>query len=228
MIQIRNKQGLWRDHECFIKESSVDRMTIASLAGAGALAEFGLTRRDAIWSSLKTPCFGTLDEYEDGFKFPKETPGEMVDGDFKAMDTSLYMHPAEVQKVYYWNYDLPSSGLTTSRQIPFRREGEKLVVFGIVIVRQAPPTAKKVLFLTLEDEFGFINCIVRPAIYEKQPIDRELFLCLEGKLQKVGASHSFIVEKMVAKKERYGDLISLQQQEEARDASPLFAIRNFI
>ena len=228
MIQIRNKQGLWRDHECFIKESSVDRMTIASLAGAGALAEFGLTRRDAIWSALKTPCFGTLDEYEDGFKFPKETPGEMVDGDFKAMDTSLYMHPAEVQKVYYWNYDLPSSGLTTSRQIPFRREGEKLVVFGIVIVRQAPPTAKKVLFLTLEDEFGFINCIVRPALYEKQPIDRELFLCLEGKLQKVGASHSFIVEKMVAKKERYGDLISLQQQEEARDASPLFAIRNFI
>ncbi len=227
MIHIRNKQGLWRDHERFIKESSVDRMTIASLAGAGALSEFGLTRRDAIWSALKAPCFGTLDEYEDGFKFPKETPSEMVDGDFKAIDTSLYMHPAEVQKVYYWNYDLPSSDLTTSRQIPFRRDGEKLVVFGIVIVRQAPPTAKKILFLTLEDEFGFINCMVRPAVYERQPIDQELFLCLEGKLQKVGASHSFIVEKMIAKKENVGDLISLQQ-EEIRDASPLFAIRNFV
>lgn len=43
---------------------------------------------------------------------------------------------------------------------------------GIVILRQAPPTAKGFLFVTLEDESGFVQCIVHPSMRER--FNREL------------------------------------------------------
>jgi error-prone DNA polymerase len=38
---------------------------------------------------------------------------------------------------------------------------------GISILRQRPPTAKGFMFLTLEDETGFIQCVVPPAAQER-------------------------------------------------------------
>jgi error-prone DNA polymerase len=36
-----------------------------------------------------------------------------------------------------------------------------------VVIHQAPPTAKGFHFITLEDEDGMMNIIVRPAIYAR-------------------------------------------------------------
>ena len=40
-------------------------------------------------------------------------------------------------------------------------------VGGLVITRQRPGTAKGFVFLTIEDETGLVNVIVRPDIYER-------------------------------------------------------------
>jgi error-prone DNA polymerase len=58
-------------------------------------------------------------------------------------------------------------------------------VAGLVIVRQSPPTAKGVLFVTLEDEDGMINVIVRPEVYKRaQSIWRgAALLIVEGTVQ---------------------------------------------
>lgn len=45
------------------------------------------------------------------------------------------------------------------------RPGTRVKVAGVVIVRQHPPTAKGFTFLTLEDETGFINLILRPQLF---------------------------------------------------------------
>jgi len=227
MIDRRKVVGSWANHEDLIQERVLDRMSLVSLASAGALSEFGITRRTAIWAALKIPCFGTLKEYEAIHSFPKESPKEMVDGDFKAMNTSLYMHPAEVEKVYGWRYEFPVTHLTTSRQIQFKSNGDRCVVFGIVIVRQAPPTAKGILFLTLEDEFGFINCMVRPKIYETQPLDHEVFLCLEGKLQRDGSSHSIVIERKILPKVETAEYLEFQEKKFQNDSPSFFSVRNF-
>jgi error-prone DNA polymerase len=137
------------------------------------------------------------------------------------------MHPAEVEKVYGWRYEFPVTHLTTSRQIQFKSNGDRCVVFGIVIVRQAPPTAKGILFLTLEDEFGFINCMVRPKIYETQPLDHEVFLCLEGKLQKDGSSHSIVIERKILPKVETAEYLELQEKKFQNDSPSFFSVRNF-
>ena len=59
-------------------------------------------------------------------------------------------------------------------------------VGGLVITRQKPGTAKGFVFLTLEDETGLVNVIVRPDVYERyrRVIRSAAMLVIEGKLQK--------------------------------------------
>ncbi len=59
-------------------------------------------------------------------------------------------------------------------------------VGGLVITRQRPGTAKGFVFLTLEDETGLVNVIVRPDVYEKyrRTIRRSMTVIVEGQLQK--------------------------------------------
>ena len=59
-------------------------------------------------------------------------------------------------------------------------------VGGLVITRQRPGTAKGFVFLTLEDETGLVNVIVRPDVYEsfRRTIRTSNTLVIEGSLQK--------------------------------------------
>jgi error-prone DNA polymerase len=64
-------------------------------------------------------------------------------------------------------------------------DGTRVAHAGLVICRQRPGTAKGFTFLTLEDETGTINIVVRPATYER---DRDLIvrtpiLLVRGTLQ---------------------------------------------
>ena len=65
--------------------------------------------------------------------------------------------------------------------------GEKVKVADLVITRQRPGTAKGFLFITLEDETGMINVVVRPKLAEKyrKEVLRSSFLFVSGRLEKL-------------------------------------------
>ena len=73
------------------------------------------------------------------------------------------------------------------RAIDLRRErhGRRVRVAGMVITRQRPGTAKGFVFLTLEDETGIANIIVRPDLFaaDRLTIVEEQFLLVDGILQ---------------------------------------------
>ena len=48
------------------------------------------------------------------------------------------------------------------------RHGQPVAVAGLVTVRQRPGTAKGMVFMTLEDETGMMNLVIRPNIWERQ------------------------------------------------------------
>jgi len=48
-----------------------------------------------------------------------------------------------------------------------RQDGAMITVAGVVIMRQRPRTAKGFMFVTIEDETGCLQCVVRPKIYEQ-------------------------------------------------------------
>jgi error-prone DNA polymerase len=65
------------------------------------------------------------------------------------------------------------------------RDGDTILVAGLVICRQRPGTAKGFVFLTLEDETGLVNVIVTPKRFEQQAllIARSPLLLIRGTLQ---------------------------------------------
>ena len=71
------------------------------------------------------------------------------------------------------------------RSICRARAGRRVRVAGAVITRQRPGTAKGFVFLTLEDETGIANIIVRPDLFDRErlAIVSEPFLLIEGTLQ---------------------------------------------
>jgi error-prone DNA polymerase len=73
-------------------------------------------------------------------------------------------------------------------------------VGGLVITRQRPGTAKGFVFLTLEDETGLVNVIVRPDVYERyrRTIRSASMLVIDGKLQKESGCIDLIAHRIHA------------------------------
>ena len=62
---------------------------------------------------------------------------------------------------------LDRHGIAGSWELATRLDGQRLVVAGLVVVHQAPPTAKGFHFITLEDEAGLMDVIIRPQVYSR-------------------------------------------------------------
>jgi len=58
---------------------------------------------------------------------------------------------------------------------------------GLVVARQRPGTAKGIVFLLIEDEFGTVNLIVPPRVYERDRLTAraEPLVLVRGKLEKL-------------------------------------------
>jgi error-prone DNA polymerase len=80
---------------------------------------------------------------------------------------------------------LALKGVLRAVDLPRQRPGRRVRIAGCVITRQRPGTAKGFVFLTLEDETGISNVIVRPAVYDEQrlAIIESSFVIVDGLLQ---------------------------------------------
>jgi error-prone DNA polymerase len=81
--------------------------------------------------------------------------------------------------------ELALRGIVRASDLPRTRDGRRVRVAGMVITRQRPGTAKGFVFLTLEDETGISNVIVRPDLFdrERMTVVRQPFLIVDGVLQ---------------------------------------------
>jgi error-prone DNA polymerase len=77
-------------------------------------------------------------------------------------------------------------GVTTSAQLAEIRHGAQVTVAGLVVARQRPETASGVVFMLLEDEFGPVNLIVTPALYERRRhlVRAEPLILAHGRLER--------------------------------------------
>ena len=169
------------------------------LAHAGALASFGLTRRQALWqvSRLSRPA-GPLfadEPYDDPSPLPELTPLGDTMADFQTTGLTTGPHP-----IAYARRDLQAFGVVPNAELPKLRPGVRVRFAGSVIVRQRPGTAKGVLFITLEDETGMAQALVSPQLLKRhrQLIVATPGLVIEGILQKKDGSMTVKAEKFWA------------------------------
>jgi error-prone DNA polymerase len=108
------------------------------------------------------------------------TPSERLIADYAGTKLTIGPHPMSFRR-----HELSMRGIMPARELPSARTGRRVRTAGMVITRQRPGTAKGFVFLTLEDETGVANIIVRPDFYdeEKTTLVSAPFLLVEGIVQ---------------------------------------------
>lgn len=108
------------------------------------------------------------------------TEAERIVADYAGMGLTVGRHPMALRR-----HELSMRGVMRAVDLRSSRQGRRVRVAGMVITRQRPGTAKGFVFLTLEDETGIANIIVRPDLFarDRPVIIEEPFLLVEGVLQ---------------------------------------------
>jgi DNA polymerase III alpha subunit len=108
------------------------------------------------------------------------TPAERLMADYAGTSLTIGPHPLALRR-----RELATRGVLRAVDLPSGRHGRRVRVAGAVITRQRPGTAKGFVFLTLEDETGIANIIVRPDLFTEQRavIVGAPYLIVEGALQ---------------------------------------------
>jgi len=108
------------------------------------------------------------------------TESERLVADYAGTGLTIGRHPMALRRE-----ELAMRGVLRAIDLRGARQGRVVRVAGMVITRQRPGTAKGFVFLTLEDETGVANIIVRPDLFarDRMVIIEEPFLVVEGVLQ---------------------------------------------
>jgi error-prone DNA polymerase len=189
-----------------IRRCGLRRDEVATLAEIGALNAFGFDRRTALWQVEQAirPA-GALFEDPGQVNSQRPTPNsqpnlqssignhqspasplrpmtvpERLLADYAGTSLTIGPHPMSLRRP-----ELALRGVLRASDLPAGRHGRRVRVAGAVITRQRPGTAKGFVFLTLEDETGIANIIVRPDLFSEQKatIVGEPYLLVEGTLQ---------------------------------------------
>ena len=177
----------FRSLDDFVARTGASKEELSVLAEIGALNAFGYHRREALWQIEKAvrPA-GEL--FEEGASrlaptecpLPPMTVTERLVADYAGTRLTIGPHPCALRR-----HELALRGVLRAADLPRERQGRRIRVAGTVITRQRPGTAKGFVFLTLEDETGIANIIVRPDLFarDRLAILEEPFLLVEGLLQ---------------------------------------------
>ncbi|RJX69909.1 DNA polymerase III subunit alpha [Tsuneonella suprasediminis] len=189
------------------RRASIPRAAIERLAEADAFHSFGSDRRDSLWkvrglSETPLPLFAAADAREGVYGAECTEPavalqvmsdGREVVEDYRTMQLSLRAHP-----VSFLRDELAQRGMKRCSDLLSIRDGQRVAVAGVVLVRQKPGSAKGVLFITIEDESGVAQGIVWPDRFEtfRRIVMSASMISLKGRLQKEGEVIHIIVDQI--------------------------------
>jgi error-prone DNA polymerase len=180
------------------------RDEIAMLAEIGALNSLGHDRRSAMWQIERAirpagELYQLTEDDPGGRDFSPGSPldemniSERLIADYSGTGLTVGPHPLTFRR-----RELAMRGVIPALDLPRQRAGRRVRTAGMVITRQRPGTAKGFVFLTLEDETGISNIIIRPDLYaaDRLTVVESSFLLVEGILQNQDGVTSIKAERM--------------------------------
>ncbi|MBS1026002.1 error-prone DNA polymerase [Gluconobacter cerinus] len=179
------------------RRADVPVSALECLAEADAFRVFGQMRRAALWSikglaDTALPLFEAADRgrnfplpevIEPEIALPLMSERASVHEDYRATGLSLSGHP-----VAFLRDGLRKEAIVRCGDLPYLRDGRRIQLTGLVLMRQRPGTANGTIFVTIEDETGTANLIVWKDVQEKyrRPLLASRLLVCKGRLQKEG------------------------------------------
>jgi error-prone DNA polymerase len=183
----------------FARRTKLAREPLENLAAGGAFAPWYETRREAIWALRALDEREARGELGRAMEIDDEPPPQLLALtaiERTALDIAA-TGVADVQPIAHFRAELDARRVLAAERLPAMPNNLVCKIGGLVITRQRPGTAKGFVFLTIEDETGLVNVIVRPDIYERyrRTIRASQCLIVEGVLQKESGAIDVIMKR---------------------------------
>lgn len=159
--------ALYASAEDLAKRAHLNKSDLQALASADALLTLCGHRHEAQWAvtgiDTRADLLHVSRTAEPVANFQAPTIAEQVCADYASLGFSLTAHPMSLIRPR-----LPLNNLRSARELKQYPDRRPARACGLVTHRQRPGTAKGTVFITLEDETGFVNIIVWPDLLERQ------------------------------------------------------------
>ncbi|XGC81209.1 DNA polymerase III subunit alpha [Bdellovibrio bacteriovorus] len=203
----RKADGAFSDLPEFIRRTELPRAALIKLAASGAfdcfnpnvrelmwhLESLSLDQESFLWGHPKEQFEQEDEDADESEHLPFESNWDRLRREYDSKGYSVDSHPMSVLRSYLKS---KNNELIAKRYVPYfcsddlvRLKNKTMVrLAGLVSVTQRPPTAKGMCFITLEDEFGFMNIVIHPDVYQKDrlTIYGKSLLEVQGQVEKVG------------------------------------------
>ena len=203
LVAERDANGEFRDIGALACRTSLSREALEALVKGGACDGLGGKRRELLWQlglvfrPQSVPGTGggakqltlALEPTVEMPTLPDLTCWERMLADYRQTGLSVGLHPLELLRPH-----LPPRTLS-SRELHVAPHGAQVAYAGLAIARQRPSTAKGIVFMLLEDEFGQVNLIVPSLVYERHRaiVRGEPLLLVRGRFERVGENRNILV-----------------------------------
>src|SRR5262249_18919250 len=122
----------------------------------------------------------------------EQTRWERLVADYASTGMTLGEHPMSLMR------DEIDDGVASSDGLERIADGTPVEVAGLVVARQRPGTAKGVTFMLLEDEWGWINLVIPPRVYERHrgAVRNAPFVLAAGRLERREGVRNVLVGRL--------------------------------
>jgi error-prone DNA polymerase len=206
IVAVREAGGPFTSVRDLAQRCEVGADGLEALVASGACDGFGESRRALLWElglvprSRSVPGSGgeerqlalPLDPTAETPELPEPTVWERMLADYRTTSLSVGVHPLQLLRPH-----LPA-GTASSRELAQLPSGRRVSVAGMAVARQRPATANGVVFMLLEDEFGQMNLIVPPPIYDRHRaiVRGEPLILAHGKFERVDRNQNVVVQRL--------------------------------
>lgn len=204
-IPERRAGGIFTSYRDFVTRTRLPANALSALARADAFRSLTDSRRGAVWESMQSrqraPLFDHLEDFEAKAALPEMSDHEEMVADYKTTGLSLNAHPLS-----FLRPQLERRRIVTTAALAKLEPDRRYTVAGIIILRQRPGTAKGITFMTLEDETGVANLIVRIEVWERfhRVARHATGMIVSGRLQ----NHADVVHLLVDRMEDLTPMMS--------------------
>ncbi|TCM22186.1 DnaE-like error-prone DNA polymerase [Novosphingobium sp. PhB165] len=189
MLTEKRKERPIAGMEDLARRAELPARALRLLADGDALGSLGQNRREAGWETrrvppVQLPLFAALDAPELGKEpdapLPTMTPSEEVMADYQTQRLSLKGHPMQFLRGHF-----AERGVTDCATVNAARDGTKLRVAGVVLVRQRPGKGNAI-FITIEDETGVVNALLwaRDMEPQRRALMAARLMVIDGEVQR--------------------------------------------
>jgi error-prone DNA polymerase len=189
--------------------ANLARRELEALADAGALRELSGNRHLTFWqvagSEQELPLAPVPEQAEGTPLLAPPTEGQNIAADYRSAGLTLGRHPLALLRG-----QLTAAHVHTSADLRDLSHGRVVRVAGIVTARQRPQSAGGVMFITLEDETGYVNLIVWERVWSAQRriASGSRLLEVSGTLQKEGLVTHVVAQRLVDRTCMLGSIVT--------------------